>query len=270
MADVLENACAVDPFRCPSVLELITSAPSKLPAWMLQSPMITVQQATREVKPGTTSVGNSVIANISNNVRPSSQAPQAPAATRSTTWVPSSSPQPSAQIPAAISGRDVARHAITYAFIGVFFVWLWFPLMRLLLGGLRASAQVATWGPALAYLLGCCVLGYRRAGKGVARVILPRQAVQSSTVPTPPAHVATIPAAPITRPAPSPTSTVGSSVSSRAAVAQMALVGSRIRLVYHKPSCKWVMKISYRNRIQFGSVAAAKAAGYRACGVCSP
>jgi micrococcal nuclease len=58
--------------------------------------------------------------------------------------------------------------------------------------------------------------------------------------------------------------------SSSVSVAQASFVGSKIRSVYHKPTCKWAIKISYRNRVQFRSLADAKAAGYRACGVCSP
>jgi hypothetical protein len=48
------------------------------------------------------------------------------------------------------------------------------------------------------------------------------------------------------------------------------IVASRIRNVYHRSTCEWARKMSYRNRLQFGSSAAARAAGYRPCRVCRP
>ena len=48
------------------------------------------------------------------------------------------------------------------------------------------------------------------------------------------------------------------------------VVGSRVRSIYHRPSCHWAAKISLRNRRQFSSATDAQNAGFKPCGVCSP
>lgn len=48
------------------------------------------------------------------------------------------------------------------------------------------------------------------------------------------------------------------------------LVGSNIRFIYHRPSCKWAMRISRRNNVRFTTGNEARSNGYRACRVCSP
>ena len=59
LAQELEQACTKDPLQCPSVLDLLRSAPSRLPIWMQSAPAVTVQQTTREVKPGTGALSSS-------------------------------------------------------------------------------------------------------------------------------------------------------------------------------------------------------------------
>ncbi len=263
VADALEKACGADPARCPSALDLITSTPSKLPAWMLQSPTVTVQQATREVKPGAvlpTAAGT--VSPAGNNAGISGQPTQRARAISGFQVAQSSSAtQTGARITSPLSTRDVVRHGITYAFVGVFLIWLWIPLLRLPFVGLGASTQAATWLSVLTYLTACMGLGYRRARKEAQPMTFPSIPVRSVTIQPPPAS----------RPSPRPTVTFRSTTAtSPAPVAQMSLVGSKIRLIYHKPTCKWGAKISYRNRVQFRSQADAKVAGYRACSVCSP
>lgn len=270
LADALEKACYEDPTRCPSALDLVTAKPSKLPAWMVNSPTVTVQQPTREVKPGETPPpGSSAVPLFGGNAGIYSQRPQTAGPT---SVIAPSQPFPTSG-PATIGASlgKVARHTITYAFLGIFLIWLWIPLLRLLFVGLGASSQAATWLSIVTYLSACGLLGYRRVIKEA----------KAATVPPRPARWTPIPPSPIASAAPRPTITFRSQPSpkiastgrvstTRAATPQMTLVGSKIRLIYHKPTCTWATKISYRNRIQFSSEADAKGRGYRACGVCSP
>ncbi|MBI2857199.1 MAG: hypothetical protein HYX95_02665 [Chloroflexi bacterium] len=48
------------------------------------------------------------------------------------------------------------------------------------------------------------------------------------------------------------------------------VVASRIRVIFHRPSCRWALRMSRRNRITFASAAEARQHGYRACRICSP
>lgn len=267
VADALEKACAADPSRCPSALDLITSAPSKLPAWMLPSPTVTVQQATREMKRGSappTSNGAASLAGNYAGLYGQSMQTTGTAGSFPSAQLSSATPV-GAKITSPLSTRGVIRHGITYAFLGVFLIWLWLPLSRLPFVVLGASTQTATWIPVLAFLTVCIGFGYRRA----------RKEAQPTTFPSIPARSIPIQPPPAARPAPPPAVALPSTTTTSPApipapVAQMTLVGSKIRLVYHKPSCRWAAKISHRNRIEFHAEADATAAGFRACSVCSP
>lgn len=265
LADALEKACYQDPALCPSALDLVSATPSKLPAWMVNSPAVTVQQATREVKPG--------------------QAPPAPVsssiplpginaghnqpwytATPASVTVPWQTSPTKGAAAAQIAPREVARHTVTYAFLGIFLIWLWIPLLRMPFVGLGASSQTATCLAVLTYLAACTFLAYRRAKKESTLTVFSSQ--PASWTPVPP--ISTTSSAPRSAPAHRSQPAPSRVSSSRASTAAMSLVGSKIRLIYHRPSCKWAGKISYRNRIQFSSEADAKGRGYRPCSVCSP
>ncbi len=262
LADALEKACYEDPSRCPSALDLTTTTPSKLPAWMVNSPTVTVQQATREVKPGQAPpapVSNSVPLSGSNAGYSQHWQTAAP----SGVYIPSS---PKGAAAVQVPPREVARHTVTYAFLGIFLIWLWIPLLRMPFVGLGASSQAATWLSVLTYLAVCATLAYRRAKKEANPAVFSSQ--PASWIPTPPVSAAsTAPrSAPTYRSQPQP-----NRVSTRrVSTAPMSLVGSKIRQIYHKPTCRWATKISYRNRMQFSSEADAKGRGYRPCSVCSP
>ncbi len=265
MADALEKACYEDPLRCPSVLDLVTATPSKLPAWMVNSPAVTVQQATREVKPGQAPpppVSNSVPLSGSNAGYSQHWQTVTPAGVYVPSQPPPAKGAPAVQVPP----REVARHIVTYAFLGIFLIWLWIPLLRMPFVGFGASSQAATWLSVLTYLVVCAMLAYRRAKKEANPTAFSSQ--PASWTPTPP--VSTTSAAPRSAPTYRSQPQTNRVSTSRASTAPTALVGSKIRLIYHKPTCKWATKISYRNRIQFSSEADAKGRGYRPCSVCSP
>lgn len=54
------------------------------------------------------------------------------------------------------------------------------------------------------------------------------------------------------------------------ATSEGSYVGSVKSDKYHYPSCRWAQNINPENKIWFGSVAEAKAAGYSPCGTCRP
>lgn len=257
LADALEKACGEDPARCISVLDLVGAKPSKLPAWMLNAPSVSVQQATREAKSGASQTlpfgANPTTAEPRQT--PSWQ-PTRTSGTGSTTF--SSQPVSGVQTQPRKQSFNLAsasaKHTLSYAFMGVFLVWLWFPLLRSLFVGLGSDPIDAAWLAILVFLAACCGLGYRKA-KTEARqaafpvTLMPFVAPRSS----------------------GPARRLTSLSSTRhASATSVSLVGSKIRSIYHRPSCKWAYKISFRNRVQFRSVADAKKAGYRPCSVCSP
>ena len=263
LAGALEKAYFEDPLCCPSVLDLVTTTPSKLPAWMVNSPAVTVQQATREVKPGQVPPppASSAIPLLGGHSTPGqpwyTTAPASvtvPLSTSATRW----------SVSVQIAPREVGRHTITYAFMGIFLIWLWVPLLRFPFVGLGATPQAATWLAVFTYLAACTILAYRRAKKEAKPVIPLSQPSSWASTPSIPAPVASR-LAPTYRPVSTP-----SKVANRATTAHKMLVGSKIRLIYHKPSCKWAVKISYRNRVNFKPEADAQGRGYRACSVCSP
>ncbi|HEX8493941.1 MAG TPA: Ada metal-binding domain-containing protein [Pyrinomonadaceae bacterium] len=55
-----------------------------------------------------------------------------------------------------------------------------------------------------------------------------------------------------------------------AAALASPIVGSRVLAIYHLPTCEWALKISQNNCVDFRSAAAAQAAGYHPCQVCTP
>lgn len=262
LAEALEKACGEDPARCPSALDLVTALPSKLPEWMLDVPRVQVQQQTREVKSGSVTPdlpGSATPASPVGGTKfsPTSQTTQAGGIS---SHPPSAQPVPGVQTRPSVSHSDLtgasARHAVSYAFIGVFLVCLWLPILQGLFVGMGAQPTVAAWLSVLTFLAVCAGMGYRKAKTEATQPARPAPSV----VPSPSSPVRPIPR-PVTASLPG---------ARGAYTSQASLVGSKIRLIYHEPSCKWARKISFRNRVQFSSVTAAKAAGYRPCGVCSP
>lgn len=232
---------------------------------MVNSPAVTVQQATREVKPGQTSPPVS-----SSLPLPGSNSGQRQPWHTATTSSISGLAQASATTGAGairISPRDVMRHTVTYAFTGIFLIWLWAPLVRTLFIGLGASSLAATWLAIITYATACLLLAYRRTKKEARPAVFPSQPASWTPSPSVSIRTPTPRSVPVIRSQPAPSRV---SANRTMIVGTAPLVGSKIRLIYHKPSCKWAVKISYRNRVQFSSEADAKGRGYRACSVCSP
>ena len=148
-----------------------------------------------------------------------------------------------------------ARHAVSYAFVGLWFWWAWYPLLNLALKGKGATASDAGSLTIFAYVGLCVALGYRKA-RSESRSVSATTTTGAYRVPA--------------SPTPPRVSTRAPAVQTGRPTGKGVVVGSSIRLIYHSPYCKWAQKISSRNRVTFSSSADARAAGYRACSVCSP
>ena len=260
LAEALERACADDPKACPSVLDLVKAPTSKLPAWMVAAPAVEIQQTTREVKPGAAPPplpDRPVPTAAAGSAAPwwqSGQTAAAPAGQAFQQGAPIAASNPSNL------ARAGAAQALNYAFVGVFFVWLWLPMLKSIYSGMGMQADDAAWTSVLTFAAACAFMGYRRAKAEAQPKPMPAPAAPYVAPAPRPAPVTVQPPPPVT---PRP-------VSQHPSPAYAALVGSRIRMIYHKPNCRWAQKISFRNRVQFSSVADARTAGYKPCGVCSP
>jgi hypothetical protein len=279
LTEALETACKAAPLDCPSVLDLVSDKPSKLPSWMWKGAGVTVAQTTREVKPvsgGTAPVASPPPSSSASNpnVLASTSSSgswwQSASATQSSS-VPQSPPAPTIPVSPGATPRDMSgpasRHALSYAFIGVFFAWLWFPFLKAIMLGFGAAPVQAGVLAVMSFVVGCFVLGYQRA-KNEAQTVQSQPSVQQSVkvvhVPPPSVTIPTPQAPPPTKPTARPTAPTQSTTH------QTMFVGSRVRQIYHKPGCRWAGKISTRNRVHLRSESEAKSRGFKPCGVCSP
>jgi Metal binding domain of Ada/RIO1 family len=255
LADILEKACYSSPTQTP-VLSNLVEAKSKLPSWMSIPASVKISTKTREVS-GTASGSQFPTATAGTqphrppaNVATSSTVPQANTPQLGQAQLGNKSPD----------WRKLSKESVSIAFkfalIGLFFSWAWFPLISGIyndFGLSNSSETMALW----TYVLGCMAFGFFttfRTAKMAATYVPP---------------VVYVPASPsVNRRVAShfPVSHSASTPSTRGT----AVVASRARLIYHRPSCEWVRKISTRNQISFSSVADAQRVGYRRCKVCLP
>jgi len=260
LVDALEKACHQDPLDCPYLLDLVAPA-SKLPAWMVRAPDVQIKTVTREAQ---------ALSGAPPPVQPSyrREAVGPPAgAPLSTAWQASttgSQPVP-ARTPPTIPGQQAQslqtpgkvffktlRNALNYAFINIWWAWIWFPFMRSVFQAFGATLDVAGLLSIGIFLSRCLWLGYRRT----VAVSQP-QPIR----PSPP--VMTVPPSPLPIPVTPPYRTTASQPTTR-------FVGNRVSMVFHEPGCEWARKISFRNRTTFSSSSEARTRGYRPCRVCHP
>jgi|SRR5579863_1448752 len=290
LAGVLEKACRDDPQRCPSVLDLTTLSTTGLPSWM-RAPAVAVPGFSREAGQRTVPPPAPV-----HSVPPAAPAHVTAAANQTAPWWQSAARvQPSVAAPMTSTStaspgqtmgggslvamasreqpsleRSTARHTINYAFVGACCALFWFPASCSMLTGIGMPTAEARLITCVLFLLTCSLLGVTRAyrdSRGVVPVGSTTTAPSmAASVPwgataTTRAPVASLPARPV----------VMQPAAARPVVVPVAnIVGSRIRLIYHTPKCRWAQKISTRNRISFGSARDAIAYGYRPCRECRP
>lgn len=260
LVEILEKACKSAPSATPALPDLVAPK-SKLPAWMTEPAGVVMPTKTREVIPG------QPLSGASSNTAPPQTAVQPPPPT----WMSQGSlPGPAQR--RTTDWRQVPVNTISaampFGFMGLLFVWAWFPLLNGIysdLGAQSASTSLAIW----TYVLGVLAFGFIsaiRKAKSAPRVTVPSLASAPPLSSAPASTVySTSPSTYRSRARPSP-----SSFPFSASQHPSTVVGSRIRFIYHRPSCEYAQKISTRNRVSFASIANAQAAGYRRCFVCLP
>jgi hypothetical protein len=243
LATILESACAApSPAAMPSLSSLVQVKQSKLPEWMRQPTVVSVQTKTREA---TTRQQAAAATGLPAAVT------QASSSTTPAWGRVSTTPTPSTVVYSPPASRQAFREwvpqglvaAVNFGFYGLVLVFLWGPPLQALarrLGATRSDSGVVAF---FLYAAICLAIGlwYAKATTGTG---------SSRTGPS--------------------TRTVRPSIPTSASSPGSRVVGSSIRFIYHRPGCDWAAKISHRNRIAFGSAHEAANRGYRPCRVCNP
>ena len=278
LADVLERACRDDPRRCPLVLDLTTVSATTLPTWM-RAPAVAVPGFSREAGHRTAppaapvpaaAAGSQAVPWWQGAARVQSAASAQGAPTPIASFAQTTSV--AALVVAVPPGRPslesaTARHTINYAFVGGWCAVVWFPASCSMLTGIGMPTAEARLITCVLFLLTCSLLGVSRAYRESRVVPVGSTPATSATAASALwGATAQVPVAPSpARPVVTPPATVRPLT-----VSVTNIVGSRIRLIYHTPRCRWAQKISSRNRIGFGSARDAIASGYRPCRECRP
>jgi hypothetical protein len=253
LAEALSRAAKGKQGDAPYLLDLATRK-SKLPAWMTAPSDIRIEVKTREAGAASSSPANGNAA---------SAKPQfAPAWTQSSAPIGVSQPVQVSPVPTPRKAdwsrvhKQAWAKAIKYGFLGVLLGWIWIPLLQGVGGGLGVDKTDLPAFVFWVYVASCVFIGYVVAWKTEQKHLLS------------PLVIANQPPIAWTPPTPASWTRHSSATSSSSPASQV--VGSKIRSIYHRPTCEWVIKMSHRNRITFNSSSAAAARGYRACRVCRP
>lgn len=170
--------------------------------------------------------------------------------------IPTPRPTPLTADWSRVNGQAWTR-AIKYGFVGLLLFWIWVPLLQGVGEGIGVGKADMPAFIFWVYVTACVVIGYMTSWNAEQKRVS-----SLSTIITPPPFAWTpLPRASWTKP---------SSATSSSSSPASQVVGSKIRSIYHRPTCEWVIKMSHRNRITFNSSSAAAARGYRACRVCRP
>jgi hypothetical protein len=263
LAEILEKACKSGPSKAPALSELVAPK-SKLPSWMVEPAGVVIRTKTREVIPGQAPSGGAPSSTVASpagtpawwqSQRPATGQPQpVQQAVAQTPGAPSAPQQPT-QIDWRRVGVNTVSKTLKFGLIGLLLVGAWFPLLNGVYGdlGFQAHSGALT---ICTYILASLACGFLIALWSQRRAASPTPATSPSYSSARTRHWS--------RPGRwliSPHSTPLQSGS---------VIGSRARLIYHRPNCEGARKISTRHRVFFASAAAAQSAGYRRCGVCLP
>jgi hypothetical protein len=260
LAEALIAAAKAKPGDAPYLLDLAVRK-SKLPTWMTAPSDVRVEVKTREASSQPTSSHTA------------SQPSAYPPLWKPTAVVSVGKPQvPQSPLPQAVPPSQQQTYprraldwkrihglawpkALQIGFFGLFFFWLWSPILHgvaEVFGIAKAdSPSFVFWS----YVLGCLVASYIFTVRREWSKASPSYTTVTTSQPR--------------FPTPLPRSTTSAKGASGLKTAQQ-VVGSRVRFIYHRPTCEWAMKTSPRNRIAFPSTAAASSSGYRPCKVCRP
>jgi hypothetical protein len=257
LVDALTVACEGPSSAVPPLGNFVTTKPRKLPAWMHAVPPGSLTAAPRTREAG---VGRPIapVDTGAGTVRE----PPAPAYVAGSAPAPSTIPRSTSQSGGTASTTSTYTPRSTWGErfgvgFGKTFGALWWICVLALFSGNGTLILSVTAAVLVVALFG----GLSRAAGGPQTH--QRSPAPAPTTSTPSRPYSSTPRptwqAPTAPPAPSPSVSPGGTV-----------VASRIRSIYHRPSCEWALKMSRRNRITFASTAAARQHGYRACRVCSP
>jgi len=252
LADLLASSALKDIGSVPYLLDIVSGKPSKLPEWMRASPPgIAVQGKTREASAPIQNIPGAAPVRVPPGV------PVTPvrfAAQRSQIL----------RLQRGIVARTAIKFSLALSVGGVFLAGVWYPILMALYKGLGLIADTAEPLSLFTYLSVCTVLGISLAISAERRkLLLTMSQVANPHIATPINAGAQTARSPRWTGQPIPPSPLQTQSSP-------AIVGSRIRLIYHSAACDWARKISWRNRVSFPSASAAQAAGYRRCRVCLP
>jgi len=265
----LDMACRQDPMHCPYLLDLVTFG-SKLPVWMRDVPDVQIKAVTREAEAQTWGPPA-----VPPQYRRETVGGPSPTAQQSATAsIPASqSASASAPLPVGVqptrapvfSRQAVAtlKYGLNYAFINIWWSWIWFPLCRSLLQWFGLTQNTAGLLSIAGFIGGCLWLGHQKA----------INLGQPQSISTPPA-IAGVPGAQPSTPAPAnatkPTWQHTPASPAASYTPSNLFVGNKLSMVFHVASCYWAPKISPRNRTNFSSSSEASAKGYRRCRACHP
>jgi serine/threonine protein kinase len=265
LADIIERACYESPEQTPSLTNLIARKPG-LPAWMRPSPAgMTIGLPTREQPVGQAG-------ETKTPPPPDLKRPVAPARAASPAPLPMPLPSPpTISIPSppkvdvgAWFKSSLKRAGAIAVFAGIFLSWLWFPFFKGLLIAMGMSPKSPDLGLATICLFAmtCLLIGLLTSKRDASQ---PGAITGSFPTPAPSSPYSPPRPYPSPIPHPSPQPSPSGPTSSGGLV-----VGSTIRLIYHRPACEWAQKIGRRNRVSFPSPSSARSGGYRPCRVCHP
>jgi len=289
IVEILSKACEGSIASVPPLSNLVSTRPSRLPDWMRPVPPESITPIkTREVGVG--------IATVQSSENTTKQAAfpttvQSPISAWSASGKKFSTTSPSPSGSSIPSGSSVPKSLSSHVddfeagFMPAIRLWWLCPVVGFATGSIKVFLFAVVIFLIIAF---CCGI------VNVLRQSKPSNISASSqnTSPTQPSHLPTVPSYFSTRPSHLPTQTIiNPSVStyprtqnqrpvssqpvqiyppSSSSTSSGSVLASRIRFIYHRPSCEWANKISHRNLVTFRSVAEAKQRGYRACRMCRP
>lgn len=259
--DAVGEAALRPPSATPRLTDLgqiREAAPSKLPIWMRKPTVIAVATTSREADRASPAP-----------LPPRPVSPVLPPTTKVTApaapTTPASSTQGSHPGAAAEWFKAGCRRGFRYSLVGLSGFFLWVPLLGAVVKGVfnvSAKEDGHYLLVVLLYVAICMTFG-------LWRQYVDRHSPRKPTLqPTPPRPW--IPPTPrrasrsVTPGYTGRPHIVGSGHSASPVVA------SSIRMIYHRPSCSWAVKISRRNQTSYSSAAAAASANHRPCRVCHP
>ncbi len=270
VTEALVHACLTNPDAVPSLSQLVTKK-SALPPWMRDVPEIQVVSKSRAVHPGdSSSTWKPFARDVIQVEKPSPAGTSQPSSVIPPQATPASTASPSQVQPSLLAKLnwqslygEVWSWALGIFFVGIFFFWIWYPVLESVLrltGIIEPRAKETGTTVTAAYIVLCILLG---------AILALRAQLTSRSRPTTAPSISRYPTSqqggsypppfpPASTPRPAPTHS-GSPV-----------VASRIRTKYHRPNCRWAYKIDRRNKVTYTSAAEARVNGLRPCGECMP